>query len=131
LDLIVKHHYINLDKLSFGLLFVINVINFLFCYFIYSNPKTSYILKYLGLSIYFFQFLSHVLTAVMNPGIPSRERYISNYVQEREKKMNQVLLKIRKEGYKICSKCNIVVPGSDCVSHCEDCDICIEGNLIL
>ncbi len=80
----------------------------------------------MGVTIYLSQTISHLLTALMNPGIPSREHYVTNYVKE-----TSINLKRKKEnGYKICRICNIIVHDRRNVSHCEECNICCEGNFI-
>jgi hypothetical protein len=80
----------------------------------------------LGISIYLSQIISHLLTAVINPGVPSREYFISSYVKEKALSLKSN----RDSGYKICKICNIIVHERKNVSHCEDCNICVEGNCI-
>jgi hypothetical protein len=83
----------------------------------------SAILYYLGLIVYLTQVISHTLTSIINPGIPSRENFISNYVKQKSFDIKAT----KESGYKICGICNIIVHERKNVSHCEDCDICVEG----
>lgn len=84
-------------------------------------PEAFY---YMGLVIYLSQAISHVLTATINPGIPSREYYISNYVRN----VSSTVKRRKESGYKMCKICNIIVHERKNVCHCEDCNICVEGN---
>ena len=51
-----------------------------------------------------------------NPGIPGREYYKKNFKID----------KIDKKKYRKCSKCNIIIPKSFRVVHCQNCEICIK-----
>jgi hypothetical protein len=82
------------------------------------------VLSYIGFCIYLTQTVSHVLTACLNPGIPSRENYITTHVKEKEIDMG------KREGYKICKHCNIIVHERYNVSHCDECALCCEGKYI-
>ncbi len=77
---------------------------------------------YLGVAIYLTQTISHILTACLNPGIPSRDYYVSNFVRKGISKKNSE--------YKMCKICNIIIHERRNVSHCEDCNICIEGKFL-
>lgn len=68
------------------------------------------------------QALSHLLTALINPGIPTRKNSMQEFV-----KVNKIDLSKNNPDLKICRLCNIIVHKDDNVSHCEDCDICILG----
>jgi hypothetical protein len=76
--------------------------------------------------IWIIQFFSHLSTALLNPGIPSRRNYLPDF-----KKENNIDLTKKNNDYKICKICNIIVNEKDNVCHCEDCDICIIGIFIL
>ncbi len=54
----------------------------------------------------------------MTPGLPSRDYYTL--------KLNDKV-KNNRFDYKMCNTCNIIVPQSLIIEHCEDCNICIEG----
>lgn len=73
--------------------------------------------------LYFLQIVSHMITALINPGLPSRDHYITTYV-----KIKALNLSLKNDGYKICKVCNICVHSRKNVSHCQDCDVCVEGN---
>lgn len=111
--------------MTVGLFACINIVNYLLFQFVYND--LSDFLYYLGLTIYLTQTISHTLTACINPGIPSREHYITKYVKE-----TSLSIKRSKEsGYKICRICNIIVHERNDVAHCEDCNICVEGILYI
>ena len=52
-----------------------------------------------------------------NPGIPSREYYKKNFKLNSDENKN----------YRKCSKCNIIIPKSFKVVHCERCEICVKN----
>lgn len=54
----------------------------------------------------------------MNPGIPEKEFWLENYDQDKAQLTN----------YRICPVCQIVMNLDDQTEHCEDCNICVEGN---
>jgi len=68
------------------------------------------------------QFFSHLLTACINPGIPSRKNFLPEYIKE-----NKINLNEKNPNLQICRLCNIVVNKNDDVSHCEECDVCVIG----
>ena len=72
--------------------------------------------------IWIIQFISHLLTACLNPGIPSRKNFLPEYIRENNINLNKKNLNL-----KICRLCNIVVNKKDDVSHCEECDVCVIG----
>jgi hypothetical protein len=56
---------------------------------------------------------------MINPGIP---------------KKNQVAMESpsrNKKGYKYCHKCKMLMNLDENTKHCEDCNVCIVGNIIL
>ena len=74
--------------------------------------------------IWLIQFFSHLLTACINPGIPSRRNFLPEYIRE-----NNINLNKKNPNLQICRLCNIVVDKKEDVSHCEECDVCIIGIL--
>lgn len=94
----------------------VNITFALLNFFIF--PYLGDVIRYIGVATFFLQVFSHAFTALINPGIPSRDFYVSN---------NRDLLD--KAGYKVCKICNIVVHVNQNVSHCEDCNICVEGKI--
>ncbi len=101
----------------------INIIHSILVYFVFIDlPSIFY---YLGTTVYLSQVISHVLTCTINPGVPSRDHYITSYV-----KIKALEAKSYKEsGYKICRDCNIIVHERKNVAHCPDCDLCVEGKI--
>lgn len=89
-------------------------------YFVYFEIHE--ILFYISLIAYLMQTISHLITACVNPGIPSRDSYVNNYVKEKaERKIN------KENGYSLCKVCNIIVHKAKDVAHCEDCNVCVES----
>jgi hypothetical protein len=110
--------------MSFLLIFLINLANFLFIIYIY--PYIYFIFKYIGITIYLIQSISHIYTTLINPGIPNKNNYISDNVLQiiyANMKMSGVTF----NNYLNCKICNILVNKEDNVVHCDDCDICVKG----
>lgn len=84
-----------------------------FIYFYFLWDMLNEYVKYFGLLIYFIQFSSYTYTAFANPGIPSKSMSSSN----------RQLVK----NFRICNVCNVVMNLDDNTSHCEDCNVCVEG----
>jgi len=75
---------------------------------------------------------SYTYTFLKNPGIPKNKKYSSdNKDIEMNKINNKISNKERKHGFQFCNKCHLFVDINNNVSHCEDCNVCIEGKLIL
>jgi len=112
--------------MSIFLLFLINLANFLFIIFIY--PYIYFVFKYIGITIYLGQTISHIYTMLINPGIPNKNNYISENVLQiiyENMKMSGITF----DKYRTCKICNILVNKDDSVIHCDDCDICVKGNI--
>ncbi len=88
--------------------------------FVYKTISESYNL--VAFVIYFVQAISHLLTALLNPGIPLRKNFLPEYI-----KLNGIDLNKKNPDLQICRLCNIIVHKSDMVSHCEECDLCCVG----
>ena len=73
---------------------------------------------WIGISIYILFSLTHILTSIINPGLPSEEYFLENFKIEEHK---------TKE-FAICQKCKIVADLTKGVEHCIFCDICITSN---
>ncbi len=54
---------------------------------------------------------------MINPGIPQREFYIPYFMKK---------IKGDKKNFQKCSKCNILIPKSFKVTHCNICQICVR-----
>jgi hypothetical protein len=133
----IKYYFIKLinffiifiiDYMSFLLMFIINLANFLFIIYIY--PNIYYIFKYIGITIYLIQSISHIYTMLINPGIPNKNNYISDNVLQIIY-ANMKISGITFNNYRNCKICNILVNKEDNVIHCDDCDICIKGILFV
>ncbi len=90
-----------------------------------------------GILVYLIQIVSYTYTFLKNPGIPknknssgdsdSRDIELNNSLNETNKSTN----KRNKHGYQFCNKCHIFVDIEKNVTHCEDCNVCIEGIFLL
>jgi len=99
----------------------VNLVYVLLKFYVYPVlPDTFF---YLGTIVYITQIVSHFSTVVINPGIPSRDHYITTYAKEKALELKSP----RESGYKICKECNIIVHDRKNVAHCYDCNICVEG----
>ena len=90
----------------------------LITYIFYSILKTFWILSHIiliiiGFIIYFIFLFSYLFTALINPGLPKKEKEILDK-------------EIIKENYKYCDICLIYVKIETKTIHCQMCDICIE-----
>jgi hypothetical protein len=84
--------------------------------------------KIISLTIYSIQFLSQLRATMADPGVPHKNNYVSEeviYTMYQHMKINKIETI---ERYNICKECNIVVKQEQYVVHCNDCEICIEGN---
>ena len=69
--------------------------------------------------MFFLIFMSsYLLTALLNPGIPNRDYYSKNFIENNPDLPSSSLVK--------CSKCNIVVPKKFRISHCSICQVCVK-----
>lgn len=66
-----------------------------------------------------------------NPGIPKNK---SNTYEIQDIELNKIAdnsnRKNKNKGYQFCNKCHLYVDVQNNVSHCEDCNVCVEGNHI-
>lgn len=110
--------------MSLILFFVINVINYLLIKFVYDD--LNFFFKYCGVIVYILQVISQTHCTLSNPGIPHRNNYVSDSVMHmiyQGVKSNHV----RFDKYRVCKRCNILVTLDQHVTHCEECNICVEG----
>jgi len=89
-------------------------------YLVYNKISESYSL--VALVIYAVQAVSHLLTVLLNPGIPLRKNFLPEYI-----KANGIDLNNKNPDLQICRLCNIIVNKKEMVSHCEECDLCCVG----
>lgn len=89
---------------------------FLLVCFSFLN-KNYFLIKLGFVSNYLIFIISYAYTCMINPGIPQRQYYIPNFFNKigDDKKMWQK-----------CSKCNILIPKSFKVIHCNICQICVR-----
>ena len=66
--------------------------------------------------LYLIQISSYTLTALINPGLPKKELNL--------KYCNRG---IPLKNFRICNVCNLIMNMDEMTSHCEDCNVCIEG----
>lgn len=110
--------------MSLILFSIINIINLLLLLLVF--PRIYYIIKYIGEILFILQVFSQLYTTIINPGIPHRNNYVSDSIM-------LTIYKHVKEGnyrfdkYRVCKRCNILVTTDQEVTHCEDCNICVEG----
>ncbi len=110
--------------MSIILFVIINFLNALLIYFVYQ--ELYFLLKYAGLMIYVIQVFSQISCTLINPGIPHRNNYVSDSI------MHTIYQNIKHNNtkfdkYRVCKRCNILVTLEQQVTHCEDCNICVEG----
>lgn len=96
----------------------------IFIYFLFEN--LSIFLRLIAYSIFLFEFISQAYCTLINPGIPHRNNYISERIihlisQGLQADPNYL------NKYRICKKCNIIVPAEQPITHCDICNICCES----
>lgn len=96
--------------------------------FIY--PKFSIASNLIGIILYLIQVTLHIFLLLVNPGIPNRKFYISEGVMQSILTYLEYTKSETFDKYKICKICNIYVTPDSVVTHCEDCNICIQGKFI-
>ena len=86
-----------------------------FSILVYSLKTSNYFTTFIFVSAYIFFAGSYIMLMVVNPGIPSEKKHYD---------INDLNL-----NYKQCKICNCIYHKDDFknVSHCDKCDICIEG----
>ena len=116
MDQIVSYFsFNNIDKYS---LILITVSVFLFLFYWFIILKYNFIaIKIITTIIFLIYIFSFIFLFLKNPGIPGREYYKKNF---------KIIGKERKN-YKKCSKCNIIIPKSFKVVHCQRCEICVKN----
>ena len=76
------------------------------------NPNFFYIKITETLAFILF-LITYLMTVLINPGIPSRNYYNGFCKSKNNSELNR------------CSKCNIIVPKTFKIRHCEICDVCV------
>ena len=80
-------------------------------------------MKYSLSLLYYISVICHTIIFLINPGIPSIERYSKIFLK------SENYLKLKEEeqkDYYSCEECNILIHNSDKIEHCDECNICIK-----
>ena len=88
-------------------------------YFLFWN-KLLEILKVIGVLTYSTFIVSYILTAFTNPGLPKKNLWINSNIVENDLK-----------NYRICPYCQVLMNIDENTTHCDECDICVEGKYFL
>ena len=73
--------------------------------------------KFIGVLTYIIYSISYILTAFGNPGLPKRKCWINGKSVYSDLK-----------NFKICNVCRVIMNLDEDTIHCDDCEVCIEGN---
>ncbi len=87
-------------------------------------------LSVIGYCIYFLQLYSQLRIVIGNPGIPSKDNYISEEIHEYLKN-NSIETKNKFGYFNICRECNILITYEKSISHCKTCGICIVSKVLI
>lgn len=82
--------------------------------------RLSDTLKMFGFVIYFIQIVSYTYTALINPGIPKKEFDADGDLRDALKNI---------KSFRICKICNIIMNKDIDTTHCDECNVCIEGKI--
>ena len=96
--------------------FLMGIISIPF-YFFFRNYLNKIILL-IGIIIYILFVIFHLITSLINPGIPTKEYFLENFK----------IAESKTENYVICKKCKVIMNLDLGTEHCVDCDICVMGN---
>ncbi len=69
------------------------------------------------MGLYVIQTTAYLTTVLINPGLPKKEMYLKYQIKSVDYK-----------NFRICGICNVIMNLDDNTSHCEDCNVCIEGH---
>ena len=70
--------------------------------------------------IYWFYIVTHLTTALLNQGIPTRSYSDKLRVLKEHSDKGE-------HSFRTCKQCGIVIKQSDGVIHCGDCNVCVKG----
>ena len=87
-------------------------------YYMYFGQFYKIIFYYLGISIYILLVIFHLLTSLINPGLPPKKYFLENFKMDQSDMQN----------YIICKQCKLVMDLNKGTEHCIDCNICVMGN---
>ena len=105
-----------IGKFIIILQFIVGIISIPF-YFFFRNFLNKIILI-IGIIIYILFVIIHLLTSLINPGLPTKEYFLENFNMSNPKVKN----------YVICKRCKVIMDLDRGTEHCVDCDICIMEN---
>ena len=88
-----------------------------FIFYWFLILKYNYlVLRIITTLLYIFYITAYLTVFLGSPGIPGRECYKDTFKFEKEED---------KVNYQKCSNCNIIIPKSFKVVHCQKCQVCI------
>lgn len=114
--------------MSIILALIIIALDITFFYFLF--PYLSSFLRLVSYCVFLFQFITHIYCSLINPGIPSRNNFISERIIHLISQGLQVDPNYLNK-YRICKKCNIIISADQPITHCDICKICVESKLAL
>lgn len=79
-------------------------------------------LKLMAIIAFTSQIISNALVMLINPGIPSRAYYNCNKKAHDANNKDELNADVV-----ICNECNLRIPTTTKVVHCEVCNVCILG----
>lgn len=85
-------------------------------FYIYFWKKLTFNSLIFGTAVYLIHTFSYVYASIINPGIPKINK-ISSY--------SFATVGIKR--YKLCKKCQVIMNLDIKTTHCNSCDICVEG----
>jgi len=84
-----------------------------------------------GVCIYFTQIISYTYTFLKNPGIPENKINQNHFKDIELNDLNKIdknkRTKKNNNSYQFCNRCHLYIDVNKDISHCEDCNVCIEG----
>ena len=93
-----------------------SIFSYILIYFILLRRNYKPI-KILETLVFIIHSISHLITIIINPGIPSR-KYYSKFIKQNNNGDYNLFE---------CKKCNIIIPKELNVEHCYNCGVCIIG----
>lgn len=76
-----------------------------------------FLFKFLGVTTYLVFSVSYLLTALSNPGIPRKNLWVNKNASTNNNFKN----------FRICPECKVIMNLDENTTHCDDCEVCIEG----
>ena len=87
-------------------------------FYYFFRKYLNQIILLLGIILYILFVIFHLITSLINPGLPTKEYFLEIFNMENSKIKN----------YVICKKCKVIMDLDKGTEHCVDCDICVMGN---